>query len=346
MTRVLPGLPRLTPTDLAEVLALFARDEPVGLPTETVYGLAAPALSPRACRRIFALKDRPYSDPLICHLPSPAWLEKMTTLDPATCSLAQALIAAFWPGPLTLVLPRSAIVPDVVTAGQETVAVRQSAHPVFQQVIEAYGAPLAAPSANRFGRISPTKTEHVLAELGDRLSLVVDGGDCQHGLESTIVALSSRGIEILRPGPILSSALQPFASVTAPPRLSSTAITGSPQLTAPIVPGTMAAHYAPRTRLTVHPAGHLPHGTANQGLLAWQKPAPGPWGHIEILTPDGNPEKAATKFYAALRRLDEAGLAEIIAEFPPADGLAAVLQERLLKAAAAHLPPPSPESAS
>ncbi|MFZ4588816.1 MAG: L-threonylcarbamoyladenylate synthase, partial [Terrimicrobiaceae bacterium] len=157
-----------TPRDgLDEALSLLAAGEPVALPTETVYGLAADALNPSACAKIFEAKDRPLSDPLIVHLPSADWLPRIARPTP----LADALAEKFWPGPLTLVLPRNPEVPDIVTAGQETVAVRQSAHPDFALVASRFGRPLAAPSANRFGRISPTTAAHVEAELGGRIPL-------------------------------------------------------------------------------------------------------------------------------------------------------------------------------
>jgi L-threonylcarbamoyladenylate synthase len=163
---------------------------PVALPTETVYGLAADALDPLACARIFEAKERPLSDPLIVHVPDIPWLDRIAQAS----GLAMRLVGAFWPGPLTLVLPRRAIVPDLVTAGQGTVAVRQSAHPVFREVLAEFGGPLAAPSANRFARISPTTAPHVLSELGGRVEWILDGGPCAHGIESTIALVSDAGV--------------------------------------------------------------------------------------------------------------------------------------------------------
>ncbi len=193
----------------------------VALPTETVYGLAADALDPRAAAKIFEAKERPRFDPLIVHLPDAGWLERLTVMAPAQRTIVQRLQEPFWPGPLTFVLPRTALVPDLVTAGLGTVAVRLSAHPVLSAVAKAFGGPLAAPSANRFGRISPTEAAHVHSELEGRVPLILDGGPTAHGLESTIVAVRSGGeVEILREGPItqedLARALgQPVAASAA-----------------------------------------------------------------------------------------------------------------------------------
>ena len=199
--------------DYAKAVTLLRNDEAVALPTETVYGLAADALNAFAVAKIFEAKGRPRFDPLIVHLPDRDWLEKITDLKTQDRQLISEVADAFWPGPLTVVLPKREIVPDIVTAGLETVAVRISAHPVFAQIIGAFGAPLAAPSANRFGRISPTAATHVLEELNGRIPLIVDGGPTQHGLESTIVAPRNGRIEVLRRGPITEKQLAAFGEV-------------------------------------------------------------------------------------------------------------------------------------
>lgn len=334
MMHVLRGSGGLSEADLARVVALLRSGEPVALPTETVYGLAAPALQPTACERIFSYKGRPLSDPLICHLPNSSWLEHFTRLSPKSLDIVKKLTSAFWPGPLTLVLPRSAMVPDIVTAGQETVAVRQSAHPVFRQIVEALGEPLAAPSANRFGRISPTQIAHVEAELGDKIQLAVDGGPCQHGIESTILAVGEESLTILRPGPILPE--QIAAVVPECQVLTSAGKPADSDVQVPIVPGNLAAHYAPRTPLRLASPGNLPTEIEGAGVLAWRELPPGNWQASEILTPDGDPTRAAANFYAALRRLDASGVREIWAELPPDESLGRVLRDRLGKAAAAH----------
>ena len=172
----------------------------IALPTETVYGLAADALKVEAALKIFEAKERPRFDPLIVHLPDANWITRIAKVDDTAEKLVGALTTHFWPGPLTLVLPSRSIIPDIVTAGLETVAVRVSAHPVFSAIVRAFGSPLAAPSANRFGRISPTTAMHVAGELDGRVPLIVDAGPTEHGLESTIVAVRDGIIEVLRPG--------------------------------------------------------------------------------------------------------------------------------------------------
>lgn len=292
--------------------ALLASGNVVALPTETVYGLGAAALDAAACARIFEAKDRPLSDPLIVHLPDIDWLGRLAEAPPAACALADR----FWPGPLTLVLRRRALVPDIVTAGQETVAVRLSAHPVFQQVLQSYGKPVAAPSANRFGRISPTCAEHVLDELGGRIPLVLDGGPCRHGVESTIVLVRGNELHILRHGPVTEEDLADFGDVRgAVPGISS--------------PGGLASHYAPRTPLLIGPAAPAP----GMGLLAWRGDGAG-FERVEFLSRTGDLREAAANLYGALRRLDGAGLKGIVAEPLPGSGLGAAIMERLRKAAA------------
>jgi tRNA threonylcarbamoyl adenosine modification protein (Sua5/YciO/YrdC/YwlC family) len=195
-------------TDRTAAVELLRRGEIVALPTETVYGLAANALNPIAVAKIFEAKERPRFDPLIVHLPNREWLEKITDLPTHDRELVFQLAARFWPGPFTMVLPRREIVPDIVTAGLDTVAVRISAHPVFADIVCMFGKPLAAPSANRFGRISPTTAQHVLHELDGRILLIIDGGPTEHGIESTIVAVRNGRIKVLRRGPITAEQLR------------------------------------------------------------------------------------------------------------------------------------------
>lgn len=305
-----------------EAVRLLAAGELAALPTETVYGLGAAALNPLACVKIFEAKERPLSDPLIVHLPSFDWLEKLAQPN----ELALRLAEKFWPGPLTMVLPRQAIVPDIVTAGQETVALRMSAHPAFQKVAEAFGQPIAAPSANRFGRISPTSAEHVLSELDGRIPLILDGGPCAHGIESTIVLILDNGMEVLRHGPVTEEELLKFGRV----------LPGSGGISAP---GMMKSHYAPRTRLEIkwHPVGALSGSSAGSqchaGFLAWSSSGDG-YGAVERLSPTQDLREAAANLYGAMRRLDEAGLDLIVAEPVPETGLGVAIMERLRKAAA------------
>jgi L-threonylcarbamoyladenylate synthase len=295
----------------------------VALPTETVYGLAADALNPTAVARVFEAKARPHFDPLICHLPDQGWLEKMASI-PADCeALANALIKKFWPGPLTLVLRRQPIVPDLVTAGLETVALRMSAHPVFMAVVKAVGRPLAAPSANRFGRISPTSAAHVVSELSGRIPLVIDGGPPLFGLESTIVAVEADGLRLLRSGPVTPEELEVFAPVQRAHVASNR----------PEAPGQLASHYAPHTRLIIEGEGATP-DAGRIGYLAWQEAPAGRFAAVETLSARANLLEAASTLFAKMRRLDEKSLDLIVAQPVPEHGLGIAIMDRLRRAAA------------
>jgi L-threonylcarbamoyladenylate synthase len=301
---------------------LLRAGEPVALPTETVYGLAADALRPEAVAKIFAAKERPFFDPLICHLPEVDWLERLAGIPVESRDLVERLRARFWPGPLTLVLPKQPIVPDLVTAGLATVAVRMSAHRVFQAVARTFGGPLAAPSANRFGRISPTRAGHVLAELDGRIPLVVDGGPTAHGLESTIVQVDGERLRLLRAGPISAEALAAFAPV-------SKAVEGK----LPTAPGQLKSHYAPRTPLRI--VEHFPDYLrgADLAVLSWRGvEKPERFGAVEILSETGDFVVAAATLFDKMRRLDDAGFSTILAEPVPEQGLGHAIMDRLRKA--------------
>jgi L-threonylcarbamoyladenylate synthase len=322
-TRILAGA-----AGVEEAAQLLAAGQIVALPTETVYGLAANPLDPGAAARVFEAKERPFFDPLIVHLPSLDWLDRLTTA--AGDPLVQALIQRFWPGPLTLVLPRRPVVPDIVTAGLPTVAVRMSAHPLFRAVLDHFGNPVAAPSANRFGRISPTAADHVLEELGGRIPLILDGGPCAVGLESTVVAPCDGSLRLLRAGPITAEDLAGFAPILPP----GAAIAS---------PGQMPSHYAPRTslRLLADAAeADAWKGPGRSGLLAWSRTdRPPQFAAMEVLSPRNDPREAATRLFAAMRRLDALGLDLILAEPPPPAGLGAAILDRLRKASAGAFQP-------
>lgn len=317
---------------IARACDLLAAGEPVALPTETVYGLAADALRPDAILKIFEAKKRPFFDPLIVHLPDIDWLARITEIPPESHALVDALIAKFWPGPLTLVLPRRDIIPDIVTAGLDTVAVRMSAHPVFRSVIERFAKPLAAPSANRFGRISPTTADHVRIELSARIPLIVDGGATTHGIESTIVAVEGASLRILRAGPVTPDDLEGFAAIVSP---------AAKPTERPEAPGQLKSHYAPRTPLILQTEN--PHGSSEiglgpapkAGLLAWRfAPPQHDFTAIEILSPTGDLREAAATLFTKMRRLDEAGLDVIFAEPVPETGLGIAIMDRLRRASA------------
>jgi L-threonylcarbamoyladenylate synthase len=310
------------PSGLEEAVELLTRGDIVALPTETVYGLCADALNPLACAKIFEVKERPLDDPLIVHLCDLEWLKRLAKPN----KLALRLAEEFWPGPLSMVLPRTNLVPDIVTSGQSTVALRMSAHPLFQEIARSYGGPIAAPSANRFGSISPTAASHVMKELGGRIALIVDGGLCVHGLESTIVLVREHGVEILRHGPITKERLSEFVMV-----LSNDAHD--------VTPGSMASHYAPCTPLKILPFmdpavldNQRKHWPEKTGLLLWSQSGEG-FAAVEYLSRKQDLREAAANFYSALRRLDEAGVDLIVAEGVPEVGLGVAIMERLRKAA-------------
>src|SRR6266705_1131804 len=221
---------------VAQTVALLRKGEIVALPTETVYGLATDALNPIAVAKIFEAKDRPRFDPLIVHIPSRDWLGKIVDLPVQDRQLILKLADKFWPGPFTMVLQKREIVPEIVTGGLDTVAVRISAHPVFAQIVRELDQPLAAPSANRFGCVSPTTAQHVMDELGGRISLIIDAGPTKHGIESTIVAVRDSEISILRRGPVTTEQLSEFGTVNV--------IGSSEKVSAP---GQFRSHYAPKT---------------------------------------------------------------------------------------------------
>jgi L-threonylcarbamoyladenylate synthase len=317
--RVLPAGDGAT---IAEAAAVLRRGGLVAFPTETVYGLGADAFNPRAVARVFEVKARPSFDPLIVHLADAAERDRVSaTDDPRVAVLA----ARFWPGPLTLVLPRRPEVPDLVTAGLDTVGVRVPAHPAARAMIAAAGTPVAAPSANPFGYVSPTTAAHVAELLGPAVDLVIDGGPCRVGVESTILSLAGEAPLLLRPGGVPREALEEALGVPL-------AVAGRPER--PLAPGQLPRHYATRTPLTIlaGEAGPGPGSHRRVGLLAWRGAAAG-YAAVEVLAPDGSPETAAANLFAALRRLDAAGLDLILAEPCEETGLGHAIMDRLRRAA-------------
>lgn len=315
--------------DIQQAVALLRRGDLVALPTETVYGLGADAMNPDACAKIFAAKGRPSDHPLIVHLPD---AEQLPVWARAIPKEAIALARAFWPGPLTLILKKHEDVPDLVTGGQDTVGLRVPNHPVALELLRAFGGGIAAPSANRFGRISPTTAAHVREELGDRVPLILDGGPCQVGLESTILDLSRDVPVILRPGAI---GVDDIARVIGRrPRLRGEDEAGQGGSVAPRVSGALAAHYAPRTPLELVAGADL--------LVALQ---PGDAVLARMPRPDSLQDgvrwvaaaiDAAAyghDLYAALRDLDTAGCRRILVEAPPASPEWSAVIDRLGRAA-------------
>jgi L-threonylcarbamoyladenylate synthase len=301
---------------------LLRNGEVVALPTETVYGLAADALNPIAVAKIFEAKSRPHFDPLIVHLPDNDWLEKIADVPSPDRQLISRLAEKFWPGPFTLVLPRRRMVPEIVTAGLETVALRISAHPIFSEIIHGFGKPLAAPSANRFGRISPTIAKHVMDELSGRIPLIIDAGPTTHGIESTIVGVHGDKIQILRRGPITSEQLSEFGKVEI--AKAGAKISG---------PGQLPSHYAPKTPLRLVDDLHSFESNHRCVLLAWN-PAKKDDRFVAIrnLSDKQDLREAAANLFRYLRELDELGVDLIVAERVPSQGLGAAILDRLTRA--------------
>ena len=294
----------------------------VGMPTETVYGLAASALDARAVLRIYTTKGRPRFDPLIVHVADAEQAWTLCTPSPR----ARRLAAACWPGPLTMVLPRTALVPDIVTSGLETVAVRVPDHPVALALIRAAGQPLAAPSANPFGMVSPTTAAHVAAQFLASQVLVLDGGACRVGIESSVLRVDPP--LLLRPGGLSRARLAEILGepVALSDRSSRAAAVGLPS------PGMLASHYAPRTPLSLR-GGTISAG-ARFAYLSWRGIDVPPQAQaVEILSRCGDLAEAATRLFAALRRLDDAGVCSIICELVPEEGLGEGINDRLRRAA-------------
>lgn len=323
---------RPTPANLARLAGVLVRGGLVAVPTETVYGLAADALNPAACRRIFRAKGRPTTDPLIVHVLGLAQAGRIAVLNAS----ARRLAAAFWPGPLTLVLERSPLIPDAVTAGGNTVGLRWPGHPFMQAVIRACGFPLAAPSANLSNQISPTNSEHVRRQLGDQLPLIVDGGQAQVGIESTVLDLTVTPARILRPGMIHAEAI---AAVLG--NLADTA--GAAQESKLKSPGLLAKHYSPRAKLVIlkwdddaslrtQVAGYSVAPAQCQIIAHTRIPASFGADNVSVIPHDA--EAFARALYGEMHRCDAAGARLIVVEAPPESPEWSGILDRLRRAAA------------
>ncbi len=299
---------------LAEAARLIRAGEPVAVPTETVYGLAADATNPEAVARIYAAKGRPSFNPLIVHVESLAEAERLGIFS----GPARALAEAFWPGPLTLVVPvrEDSGLAAAVTSGLPTVALRCPAHPAIRALLAAAGRPLAAPSANSSGSISPTRAGHVLAGLGGNIPMILDGGPAERGLESTIVAVEADRVRLLRPGPIGFDEIAAFASGT------SARASGDGRIEAP---GQMRSHYAPAKPLRLNVAVPRP----DEWLIGF-----GPVECDDNLSPSGNLEEAAARLFDALHRADAQDRAGIAVAPIPEQGIGLAINDRLQRAAA------------
>lgn len=295
----------------------------VAFPTETVYGLGADAFNPHAVARIFEVKNRPRFDPLIVHIADVSQVQRL-------CSFvdrrARELMEKFWPGPLTLVLPKSDIVPDIITAGLSTVAVRMPSHPVALNLIKEAGMPIAAPSANQFGYLSPTSAEHVREQIGGEVDLILDGGRCPVGVESTVLSLAEKKPLLLRPGGLT---LEDIENVIGEVEIA------PPTSARPQSPGQLRRHYSPRTPVKILTGKEKDEREGKKaGLLAFTPPASGETDYevVEVLSSKGDLVEAAANLFACLHRLDRAGLDVIYAEPVPEVGLGRAIMDRLRKA--------------
>ena len=301
-----------TAEGIRQAAAVLRQGGLVGFPTETVYGLGADAQNPQAVCAMFAAKGRPADHPVIVHLPDASHLERWAV---DLSAAARRLAALFWPGPLTMIVPRSSLASDLVTGGLDTVGLRVPGHRVAQQLLRDFGGAIAAPSANRFGRVSPTTAAHVLDELDGRIDLIVDGGACLVGLESTIVDLSSAQPKVLRPGAVTGEQLSRALNVQLPRPPS------GPQR----VSGGLASHYAPRARVELIRPNEL--AARKDSLVdAGQR--------VAVLDCSAlDDEQLAHQLYALLRQADADGCDVILATLPAEDGLGTAIADRLRKAA-------------
>jgi L-threonylcarbamoyladenylate synthase len=309
---------------VAAAVEILNRKDLVALPTETVYGLAGDALEPEAVVKIFEAKERPFFDPLILHVENKKWIGKLTRASGKASPVQEMLMERFWPGPLTVLFPKSELVPDLVTAGLDLVAIRMPRHPVFIEILKAFGKPLAAPSANRFGRVSPTRAEHVFAELGGRIPLILDAGPTIVGLESTIVRVADDKIEILRQGPVSEEELAEIAPVQES--------AGTEKI---VVPGQTASHYAPDKLLQLFESDAIGAHTRDAALICW-----GPVRHSEkflivrSLSETRDLRIAAQRLFHLLREMDRLNIRQIFIEPVPEIGLGKAIMNRIRRASA------------
>jgi len=315
---------KLITKDLHKAAEALKENNIVAIPTETVYGLAANAFESEAIEKIFSLKKRPFYNPLIVHIKAAEYLNHIAKDIP---EIAFRLATEFWPGPLTLVLNKKSIVPAIITAGKDTVAVRMPNHPITLELLNSLDFPLAAPSANPFGSISPTTAAHVRRYFGENLEVVLDGGECIKGIESTIVGFEGEQVVMYRLGSISTEDIERVAG-----KLKFHTIDDS----APAAPGMLSRHYAPSTETFLTQDVKemvLSHPNKKIGLLIFQEsPISQHVAHTEVLSQKGDLNDAARNLYAAMHRLDHLNLDIIIAEKLPEEGLGKSINDRLKRA--------------
>ncbi len=314
------------PAAIEEAAAVIRKGGLVAFPTETVYGLGADACNPVAVARIFEVKRRPRIDPIIVHVSNPRSAGLYGILPEIVTNI---LMPRFWPGPLTLVVPKTGLIPRIVTAGLDTVAIRMPSHPAALALIRSAGRAVAAPSANLFGHVSPTEAIHVSEQLSDRIDLILDGGRCPVGIESTVLSVAEEPPRILRAGGIPPEALEAALGQV----VSSRKERGRPR-----APGQLARHYSTRTPLRIAVEGDRdaePGSGERVGLLALLPPTyGGQYAAVEVLSLSGDLCEAAANLFAALHRLDAMNLDRIVARPVPEEGLGVAIQDRLRRCAA------------
>jgi L-threonylcarbamoyladenylate synthase len=305
---------------LEQAAALLHQGGVVAFPTETVYGLGADALNPRAVARIFEIKQRPFFDPLIVHVAHEQMLDTVVAALPPS---ARRLAQAFWPGPLTLILPKKPAIPDLVTSGLPGVGVRMPAHDMALKLIRHVNRPLAAPSANPFGAISPTTAAHVRDGLGAAVDMVLDGGACEVGVESTIVSFMQSQPMLLRPGGLALEAIESHIGPVLIPADDDFQVAS---------PGRLLRHYAPGSQLFLCDELKTLAPDSGVGVLAYSGSVRSGFGGYEVLSPAGDVYEAAANLFAALRRLDALGVGTIYAQRAPHSGLGRAINDRLWRA--------------
>jgi L-threonylcarbamoyladenylate synthase len=313
---------------IRQAAEIIKRGGIVAFPTETVYGLGADAFNPMAVARVFEVKRRPFFDPLIVHVANNTDLDNLVIEIPSN---AKKLMDRFWPGPLTVVLLKKENVPDIVTAGLPTVAIRMPKHSMTLSLIELVGSPIVGPSANPFGYLSPTTAEHVRDQLGDQIDFILDGGSCEVGVESTIVSFFTKRPMLLRPGGV---PLEEIESIIGRMELSPV------NDEKPSAPGMLPRHYAPRTPIVLDwsKKNFDSYSGKKIGLLVFQKPANDlKYDHLEVLSKKGDLREAAANLFSAVRRLDALNLDLILAESVPEVGLGRAIMDRLRRASGNQL---------
>lgn len=310
-----------TQLDIEHAAQLIRDGKVVAFPTETVYGLGANAMNAMAVARIFELKERPSFDPLIVHIADFEQIRALTNFDD---DRVQLLADRFWPGPLTIILPKSERIPDIVTSGLETVGIRMPANPVARELIRRSGCPVAAPSANKFGQLSPTLARHVAKQLPD-VDYILDGGQAEVGIESTIIALNHRGFEILRHGVITREELEKVVPYYPLPDEEKTNI---------VSPGMLKSHYSPEKPIYIWDSGFsMAFDRSRVGLLSFKGDDTDGFAKVELLSTDGDLKACAVNLFAAIHRLEEADVDFILAQPVPEQGIGLAVMDKLRKAA-------------